>query len=222
MVLGEFEKGMGARGDDPAAQLQGLRDRARRGLPDFEIRKHHRVAQRHAGQKRRIAQCAHEMNPRREIARMRAQELAQAAIGRKNECGRALCARGADPVVQRRLDIGVVEQSRDIRVDRAMRGDLVRVDAAKEQQMMIIRQMMQRLDRGSEAFVFVQEAKHADQHRVGRQRVEHRLEASSAPFAPPSLFAKEVNEALSQRPDSGRALGFCCGRRVNEVEIRCR
>ena len=86
---------------------------------------------------------------------MRTQELTQAAIGRENECGRGLCARGADPVAQRRLDIGVVEQSRDIRMDRAMRGDLVRVDAAEQQQMMIFRQMMQRLDRGSEPFVFV-------------------------------------------------------------------
>ena len=34
--------------------------------------------------------------------------------------------------------------------------------------------MLQRLNGGSNSFVFVDETENPDQHRVGRQRVEHR------------------------------------------------
>src|SRR5712671_4861173 len=64
VILGKFEKGVSARGDDPAAELRRLRDRPRRGLPDLEIGKHHRIADRHAGQEFAVVERTHEMDPR--------------------------------------------------------------------------------------------------------------------------------------------------------------
>ncbi len=48
------------------------------------------------------------------------------------------------------------------------------VNAAKDQQMMVVRQVVQRLNGRPDPLVFVEKAKNPDQHGVGRQIVEHR------------------------------------------------
>jgi hypothetical protein len=59
-------------------------------------------------------------------------------------------------------------------VQRLAGDDLIRVNAAKDQQMVIWRQMMEGLDGRPEPLVFVQKAENTDQHSVGGQRVEYR------------------------------------------------
>src|SRR5262249_25567458 len=51
VISGKLEEGVGAGGDHAAAQLEGLRNRARGGLAHLEIGKDHRVADRHSRQK---------------------------------------------------------------------------------------------------------------------------------------------------------------------------
>jgi hypothetical protein len=67
--------------------------------------------------------------------------------------------------------MGIVEQRHQIGVNRLMGGDLVRVDAAVDQQVMCFWQMVKRPDRRPEALIIVKKAKNADEHRVGGQLV---------------------------------------------------
>ena len=55
-----------------------------------------------------------------------------------------------------------------------MLGNLVWMNAAEDQQMVIFGQVMERLDRCPEAFVLVEESKDSDQHRNLGQGIEHR------------------------------------------------
>ena len=85
------------------------------------------------------------MDARRQIARMRAQQLAQALVGGNDELRSvALCSDRAHPVIERCIHVGIVEQRRDIGVSRLAGRDLVRVNAAENQQMMVVRQVVQR------------------------------------------------------------------------------
>ena len=59
---GRAEKGVSARSDNPAAEFQRLRNRAGRGLADFEIRKHDGVADRHCRQEIGISLRTQEMD----------------------------------------------------------------------------------------------------------------------------------------------------------------
>ena len=174
VILGEFEKRMRARGDDPAAEFKRLRDRPGRGLSDFEIRENDGVAHRHAGKKLGFGLRAHEMDAVGQILRMPSEQLGQAPVGLDDQPRRAFRGEFAELVVQRRVHEAMLEQFADIRVQLLPRGDLLRVHAAEDQQMIVFRQMLQRLNGGSDSFVFVDETENPDQHRVGRQGVEHR------------------------------------------------
>jgi hypothetical protein len=110
VILGKVQKGAGARGDDAAAQLQCLRDRTRRGLPDFEIGKDNRLADRHAGEELGVGKRPHEMDARRQVARVRTQQFTETALGGEHQRRRALLSGRADPVIERRVDVGVAEQ----------------------------------------------------------------------------------------------------------------
>jgi hypothetical protein len=55
-----------------------------------------------------------------------------------------------------------------------MLGNLVWMNAAEDQQMVVFGQVMERLDRCPEAFVLVEETKDPDQYRILGQGIEHR------------------------------------------------
>ena len=75
-------------------------------------------------------------------------------------------------------------------------GDFLRMNAAENQQVVVFRQMLQRLNRSSDTLVFVEEPEHADQRRIGRQLVEHRKCRRAAP-------ARIVSTSPALRNDSG-------------------
>ena len=147
-------------------------------MPDFEIRQHDRIADRHAGQEILFGKRTHEVDARRKVARVRPQQLAQALVGGHHQRRSiVLCADRAHPVVKRCIHVGMVEQRRDIGVSRLVGHDLVRVNAAEDQQVMVVRQVLQRLNGRSDTLVFVEKAKNPDQDRVGWQLGEHRKAA---------------------------------------------
>ena len=165
--------------------------------PTSRYGKHDRVAHRHAGKKLGFGLRAHEMDAVGQVLRMPSEQLGQAPVGLDHQPRRALRGEFAELVVQRRVDKAMLEQLADIRVPLLPRGDLLRMDAAKDQQMMVFRQMLQRLNGGSDAFVFVDETENPDQHRVGRQRVEHRkLAARGAAAQRLDLVQRQIGERV--------------------------
>src|SRR5690242_1048467 len=76
------------------------------------------------------------------------------------------------PVVKRRIDVCRIEQRGDIWVSGLSGGDLVRMNAAEDQQVVVRRKIAQRLDRCSYPFIFVDKTENADEYDVSRQLVE--------------------------------------------------
>src|SRR6266851_10003551 len=77
------------------------------------------------------------------------------------------------PLGDARIDIAGVEQGGDDRIDRLVRTDFVWMDAAKNQQMIFFRQVVERPDYGIEPLVATKKAKDPDQLAALRHRPEH-------------------------------------------------
>ena len=78
------------------------------------------------------------------------------------------------PLGDARIDIAGVEQRGDDRVDRLVPPDFVGVNAAENQQMVFLGQVVERPDDGIEPLVAAEEAKDPDQLAVRRHRIEDR------------------------------------------------
>src|SRR6516164_868105 len=88
MILGKLQKGVGAGGDHPAAELERLGYRARGGLPHLQIGKYHCVADRHPRQEIGIALRAQKMNSARQVFGMLDQQVAHRPVDSEGDAGR--------------------------------------------------------------------------------------------------------------------------------------
>src|SRR5579883_3508394 len=107
------------------------------------------------------------MDARRQVARAGGKQLAEAS--RRVERDLRLVGQA---VVERRACFRLVEQGRQIGMALRVAADLVRVDAAEDQQVVVVRKLAQGPDDGVEAFVMADEAEDSDEHGVLRQGFE--------------------------------------------------
>ena len=94
------------------------------------------------------------------------------------------------------VDIAGLERSRHDRVDRLVRPDLVGVDPTENQQMVVVRQMVQGADHGLQSFVAPDKTEHANQPGVPRHGVENRKTTARR-------RAAESSASLPLKNDSG-------------------
>src|SRR3954467_1082086 len=118
VILGEFEKPVRARGEDPTAEFESLRDRSGGRLADFEIGKNHRVAYRHPGQKIGFGLRAHEVNTVGQILRVSSKQLRETAIGLDDQSRCTLSGNAAELVAECGVHETLLEQLADIGMPR--------------------------------------------------------------------------------------------------------
>jgi hypothetical protein len=104
---------------------------------------------------------------------MRPHQFAQPRLAVDDEARRSGRAERRHALVKRRINVRLVEQRGDVRAATLARRDLVRMNAAEDQQVMIVREVSQGLDSGPDSLIFIEETKDADQHAVIGQPVEH-------------------------------------------------
>ncbi|MGH7045310.1 MAG: hypothetical protein ACREE2_02830 [Stellaceae bacterium] len=121
------------------------------------------------------------------------QEIAHRRVdGNRNRRGGTPGA-GSHPLGDVGVDITGVEQQREHRVDRLVRLDFIWMHPAKDQEMIILRQMVQCPDYRIETFVSPEKAKNAYQLGISRYPVQQRklITRSGSPDLPGFVFAEK-------------------------------